>query len=95
MDKNESFKVLGIKKVEGKEGRVYVSFFCMTAFTDYEVENSKELSGKKTEVVQADNDFGVVVGDEIEFIYGKAIPTAKGVYQPIKGVNFISRANNK
>lgn len=95
MEKNEVFKVLGIKKVEGKEGRVYVSFFCMTAFTDYEIENSVGLSGSKTEVVQADNDFGVVVGDEIEFIYGKAIPTSKGVYQPIKGVNFVSRVSNK
>lgn len=94
MDNN--LKIVGIRKVAGKEDRVYVTFYCTTAFTDYDKENSVDLSGVKVETVQANEDFGVNVGDIVEFKYGKAIPTKTGgIYQPVNGVIFASRANGK
>lgn len=93
--KADEFKVLGIKKTPSKEGdRVFVTFACCHGYTDYELDNA-ECSGVTVENVSANEDFGVKIGDVIEFIYGKAINTKNGVYQPIKGVNFISRANQK
>lgn len=91
----DNFKVLGIKRTPSKEGdRVFVTFACSHGYSDYEIENA-ECQGVTVENVSANEDFGVQVGDLVEFIYGKAIPTKNGVYQPIKGVNFINRANQK
>ncbi len=89
-------KVVGIKKVAGKDERIYVTFFCVRPFTEYDVENSLSTVGNAVETVSANEDFGVQIGDAIEFKYGKAIPTKTGgVYQPVKGVIFVSRANGK
>lgn len=89
-------KVVGIKKVEGKEGRVYVTFYCVRPFSDYDNENSLSAVGDAVETVSASDDFGVQIGDAVEFKYGKAIPTKTGgIYQPVNGVIFASRANGK
>lgn len=93
--KADEFKVLGIKKAESKEGdRVFVTFACCHGYSDYELDNA-ECWGVTVENVSASEDFGVQIGDVIEFIYGKAIKYGDKVFQPIKGVNFISRANQK
>lgn len=91
----DNFLVLGIKKTPSKDGdKVYVTFACSHGYSDYEIENA-ECLGVTVENVSASEDFGIQVGDLVEFIYGKAIPTKNGVYQPIKGVNIIHRADKK
>ena len=89
----DEFKVLGIKRTPSKDGdREYVTFNCAHAYTDYELDKSK-CEGFSVESVQASEDFGVKIGDVIEFKYGKALPTKNGgVFQPVKGVIFIDRA---
>lgn len=93
MAASDEFKVLGIKRTPSKDGdREYVVFNCSHAYTDYELDNSK-CEGLSVESVQASEDFGVKIGDVVEFKYGKALPTKNGgVFQPVKGVIFISRA---
>ncbi len=89
-------KVIGIKKVEGKEDRVYVTFYCIRPFSDYEQENSLSCEGNAIESVSANEDFGVHIGDTVEFKYGKAIRTKTGdIYQPVNGVFFANRATTK
>ena len=89
----DEFKVIGIKRTPGKEeGKEYITFNCTHPYTDYELENSK-CEGLTVETVSASEDFGVKIGDVVEFKYGKAIPMKNGgVFQPVKGVIFISKA---
>lgn len=89
-------KVIGIKKVEGKEDRVYVTFYCVRPFSDYEQDNSLSCEGNAIETVSANETFGVQIGDTVEFKYGKAIPTKTGgIYQPVNGVIFANKATAK
>ncbi len=89
----DEFKVLGIKRTPSKDGdKEYITFNCSHPYTDYELENSN-CQGLSVEFVQASEDFGINIGDVVEFKYGKAIPMKNGgLYQPVKGAIFISRA---
>ena len=88
----DGIKIVGIKKVV-KDEREYVTFYGTKAFSDYEVENSDFVLGLAVDIVSANEDFGVKIGDVVDFNYGKAITTAKGTFQPIKSVTFIKRAD--
>lgn len=79
--------IVGIKAVPSKKNdTVWYTYFCTCPFSDYEVENSKVLSGVSVESVSVANDLGLKIGDVVDFVYGRAI----GTYQPIKGVNILS-----
>ena len=88
----DGIKIVGIKKVV-KDEREYVTFYGTKGFSDYEVENSDLVIGRAVEIISTNEDFGVKLGDEVDFNYGKAITTAKGTFQPIKSVTFIKRAD--
>ncbi len=86
-------KILGIKKTPSKDGkRTYVTFACSHGYSDYELDNT-DCAGVTVENIQANEDFGIDVGDVVEFRYGKAISLPSGgLYQPIYAVDFISKA---
>lgn len=85
-------KIVGIKKVV-KDEREYVTFYGTKGFSNYEVENSDLVLGLAVDTVSANEDFGVKIGDVVDFNYGKALVTAKGTFQPVKSVTFIKRAD--
>ena len=79
-------EVVGVKvTVSKKTGNKYYTYYCLANFTNYDVDNAEILSGSACESVGSSTDLGLVVGDIVEFNYGKAI----GDYQPVKSVSML------
>lgn len=82
-------EIIGIKETtSSKSNNKFYTYFCHANYSNYEVENADALSGVACEVVGSSADLGLVVGDIVEFNYGKA----NGTYQPIKSVTFLQPA---
>jgi hypothetical protein len=87
----EGLQIVGIKKAPSKDhSRVYTTYYCVTAWTPYELDNSEyALSGVPVEIVQTTEDFPINLGDVVKFYYGKAI----GSWQPVTDYKLISASN--
>lgn len=80
-------EIIGIRITKSKKsGNNFYTYFCKSNFSAYDTENAEALQGTACEVVGCSTDLGLVVGDIVEFNYGKAI----GDYQPIKSVSMLS-----
>lgn len=91
MANEDSLKIIGIKKAYSeKSGRTYTSYFCTRNFNPYEVDNTVVL-GTACDVVQTTEDFPLQIGDEVVFLYGKAM----GTYQPVVDYKLIKKAEPK
>ncbi len=91
MANEESLKIIGIKKAfSEKSSRTYTSYFCTRGFTPYEIDNTDVL-GLGCETVQTTEDFPLNIGDEVIFLYGKAM----GTYQPVVDFKMIKKAEGK
>lgn len=86
LNPEEMKQIVGIKITKNEEtGVSYYNYYCTNGFSEWETENSVSVDGLSTDMVSAREDLGIVVGDVVEFVYGRAI----GKYQPIKGANII------
>lgn len=82
----EMKQIVGIKVTKNEEtGDTYYNYYCTNGFSEWETEHSVSVDGLATDSVNARLDLGLVVGDVVEFVYGRAI----GKYQPVKGANII------
>lgn len=79
--------IIGIKVTKGSKNPdvKYYNYYCRSIFSQWEEENSEEIVGCPCEVVSSNQDLGLVVGDVVEFNYGKAI----GNYQPVKSAKIL------
>lgn len=70
---SEIVKIVGIKKTLKKDTTdvFYWNIFYEQAFSEYDMESSVEIFGKQTGMEFAREDFGIHVGDEVEFLYSK------------------------
>lgn len=70
---SEIVKIVGIKKILKKDTTdvFYWNIFYEQAFSEYDTESAVEIYGKQTGMEFAREDFGIHVGDEVEFIYSK------------------------
>lgn len=85
----EGNEIIGIKKVKAKNSdRIYTTYMCRRAWSDYELDNSEEVAGDAVEEINTSEDFPLHVGDVVKFYYGKAI----GNYQPVTDYKLISAA---
>lgn len=85
----EGNEIIGIKKVKSKNSdRIYTTYMCRRAWSDYELDNSEEIAGDAVEEINTSEDFPLHVGDVVKFYYGKAI----GNYQPVTDYKLISVA---
>lgn len=81
--------VIGIKAVKSKKtGNIWYTYYVTNAFSNYELENSEFCEGVSCESVGSGVDFGLNIGDKVEFNYGRAI----GDFQPVKSVTIVSLA---
>ena len=84
-------EIIGIKVTKSKKtGKSFYSYACLSNYSDYEMENAESIIGSSCEVVGSSIDLGLVVGEIVEFNYGKAI----GDYQPIKSVTRLQSVGN-
>lgn len=69
----EIVKIVGIKKTLKKDTTdvFYWNIFYEQAFSEYDTESAVEIYGKQTGMEFAREDFGIHVGDEVEFLYSK------------------------
>lgn len=82
----EGMQIVGIKQAKSKKtDKVYTTYYGMTPFSDYELENC-ETEGCAVEQVTTSEKFDINIGDIVEFNYGKAI----GDYQPVKSFTLIA-----
>lgn len=80
--------VIGIRRAKGKRSDVvWTTYHCKKSFSDYELENSDEIKGKAVEIVTTSEDFPIEVGDEVQFLYGRAM----GDYQPVIDFKMINK----
>lgn len=85
----EGNEIIGIKKVKAKSSdRIYTTYMCKRAWSDYELDNSEEIAGDAVEEISTSEDFPLQIGDVVKFYYGKAI----GSYQPVTDYKLISTA---
>lgn len=70
---SEIVKIVGIKKTLKKDTTdvFYWNIFYTQAFSEYDTESAVEIYGKQTGMEFAREDFGIHVGDEVEFLYSK------------------------
>ena len=66
-------KIVGIKKMLKKDTKdqFYYNLYYTELFSQYDVENAVELTGLQVGTEFARDDYGVHVGDEVEFLYTK------------------------
>ncbi len=82
-------KIVGIKKTKSKDGsRTYTTYYCMTPWSNYEINNSESLDGVSVESVSTQEDFPIDIGDVVKFFYGKSI----GNWQPVTDYKLIEKA---
>lgn len=70
---SEIVKIVGIKKTLKKDTTdvFYWNIFYEQAFSEYDTESAVEIYGKQTGMEFAREDFGIHVGDEVEFLFSK------------------------
>ena len=66
-------KIVGIKKMLKKDTKdqYYFNLYYTQPFTQYDKDNAVDLSGVCVGAEFAREDYGVHVGDEVEFLYTK------------------------
>ena len=66
-------KIVGIKKMLKKDTKdqFYYNLFYTAPFSQYDVDNAFDLSGVQVGTEFAREDYGLHVGDEVEFLYTK------------------------
>lgn len=66
-------KIVGIKKMLKKDTKdqYYFNLYYTQPFSQYDVDNAVDLSGVCVGAEFAREDYGVHVGDEVEFLYTK------------------------
>lgn len=85
-------KVVGISRTAGDKG-VLSTLYVTDVFDSYfsNSELGRSCTGMKAESIYV-GDYDVSklkIGDEIEIYYGKALTTAKGVFQTIKKIDVV------
>lgn len=66
-------KIVGIKQMLKKDTKdqYYYNLYYTQPFSQYDVDNAVNLSGVCVGIEFAREDYGVHVGDEVEFLYTK------------------------
>lgn len=86
-------RIIGISSTEKENGRVFSTLYIEMDFEDYydNPEAGRTCSGRKTDSVYVgDYDCSdLEPGMFIDILYGKAINTARGTYQPIRRIDVI------
>ena len=94
MKKNDASVIIGIASTVTESGRVSTTLHLATPFGDYfdNPEAGRTCVGQKVEAVYVGgyDCSSLSVGDTVEILYGKAITTAKGTFQPIKRIDVLS-----
>lgn len=86
-------RIIGISSAEKEDSRIFSTLYVEMDFEDYydNPEAGRTCSGRKTDSIYVgDYDCsGLEPGMVIDILYGKAISTAKGTYQPIRRIDVI------
>lgn len=86
-------RIIGISSTEKEDGRVVSTLYVEQDFEDYfdNPDAGRTCSGRKTDSIYVgDYDCsGLEPGMFIDILYGKAINTAKGTYQPIRRIDVV------
>lgn len=92
----EIVKIVGIKKTLKKDTTdvFYWNIFYEQAFSEYDTESAVEIYGKQTGMEFAREDFGIHVGDEVEFLYSKGFQ-GKAVLTGVKIVKAAPASKTK
>ncbi|MCM1119218.1 MAG: hypothetical protein NC543_07645 [bacterium] len=89
----QGMRIIGISSTEKEDGRVFSTLYVEQEFESYfdNPESGRICSGRKTDSVYVgDYDCsGLEPGMSIDILYGKAISTARGTYQPIRRIDVI------
>ncbi len=88
----EEIKIIGIYSVK-KDGVMRSTLFTETEFSDYQQNNdSAIIKGNRVETIYVGNVdvSNLEVGDFVEVIYGRAVNTKNGIYQPVKAVRLVT-----
>jgi len=86
-------RIIGISSTEKENGRVFSTLYVEADFEAYfdNPEAGRTCSGRKTDSIYVgDYDCsGLEPGMFIDILYGKAINTARGPYQPIRRIDVV------
>lgn len=86
-------QIVGISSTEREDGRVFSTLYVEADFEAYfdNPEAGRTCSGRKVESISVgDYDCSdLEPGMFIDILYGKAINTARGTYQPIRRIDVI------
>lgn len=86
-------EIIGISSTERENGRITYTLYVKLDFEAYfdNPENGRTCIGQKTDIIfVSDHDCsGLAPGMIIDILYGKAITTAKGSFQPIKRIDVL------
>ena len=94
MKNKDACIIVGIARTAAENGRVSTNLHVKSSFDDFHnnPEAGRTCEGEKVESIYVGNyDCSELnVGDEIEILYGKAITTAKGTFQPVKRIDVLN-----
>lgn len=87
--------VLGMSHTINAKGETTTTLHVSDEFSQFhaDIKAGRSCVGKRVETIYAGtyNCTALKVGMEIEVMYDKAITTAKGVFQPVKHIDILSK----
>lgn len=81
-------EIIGITQNKNSEGKTLTTLHVAEEFEAYYSAENRTCMGKKVSTVYV-GDFDcsqLEIGMEIELLFGRAIPTKSGVFQPVKKI---------